>query len=274
MFKTIVVPIDGSALSRLALPVAAALAGTGHGALRLVAIARDDSEVEPSRLRLHEAAGSLPATPGADLDVIMDTDPVGALLDIAGDATTVLCFGSHDHSHPVAELLGSVGSKVAERATHPFVIVGPNGAAEASGADVVVALDGGDDPDPVLPTAVAWANHLSAPLRIVTVYEPVPADVRDPQHYSRGHGPSTDPDVYLDAMRRRIDDPGLTGVATAAIGDPVSVAAGLAQHLSQHPALLLAVGGAHHHLWSSSLTRDLLRGSPPPVLVVPHQHAP
>jgi nucleotide-binding universal stress UspA family protein len=273
MFKTIVVPIDGSALSRQALPVAAVLAATGHAGLRLVAVARDDSELEPGRRHLDEAANTLPDTIATDLDVILEADPVGALLNIAGDVATVLCFGSHDHSHPVAELLGSVGSKVAERAIHPFVIVGPNGAQEASGDDVVVALDGRDDPDPLLATAVAWALHLAAPMRIVTVYEPVPADVRRPDHYSRGHGPSTDPDVYLDAMRGHVKDARLAGVTTAAIADPVSVADGLAHHLAEHPALLLLVGGARHHLSPSSLTRDLLRHTPPPVLVVPHQPA-
>jgi nucleotide-binding universal stress UspA family protein len=273
MFKTVVVPIDGSALSRLALPVAAAIAAAGHAGLRLVGIAGDDSELDPRRHDVREASRSVPATASAELDVIVDPDPVGALLDIANDAGNVLCFGSHDHTHPVAALLGSVGSKVAERTAPPFVIVGPNGTPAVSGKELVVALDGGDDPDPLLATAVGWAAHLGAPLRIVTVYEPVPADIRDPEHYSRGHGPSTDPDLYLDRMRDHIGNQHVA-VATTAIPDPVGVADGLARHFAEHPAMLVAVGGGRRHRWASSITRELLRRSPQPVLVVQHHEPP
>ena len=82
--------------------------------------------LERSCQRLGEASRELPATTPAELDVSLDPDPVGALLSIASDAGNLLCFGSHDHTHPVAALLGSVGLKVAERTVQPFVIVGPN----------------------------------------------------------------------------------------------------------------------------------------------------
>src|SRR5262245_10092147 len=200
---TVIVPIDGSALSRLALPAASAVAAAGSAGLRLVAIARDDGELEESRDRVREAAESLPVGTTAELDTIVNDDPVGALLDITSDPTNVLCLGSHDHSHPVSSLLGSVGSKVVEQSSQPFIIVGPNGTSGVLGSDVAVALDGGDEPDPLLATAVTWAIRLDAPLRIVTVFEPVPPDIRRPDHYTRRLGPPSDPDRYLDAMRQR-----------------------------------------------------------------------
>ena len=149
-------------------------------------------------------------------------------------------------------------------------MVGPNGTPATAGRDVVVALDGVNEPDPLLATAVDWARQLGAPLRIVTVYEPLPADIREPEHYSRRHGPSIDPDVYLGALRPRADLQGLAGVASVAIADPVSVADGVSRHLADNPAFLLVVGGGRRHVWPSSLVRALLRRSPPPVLVVPH----
>jgi nucleotide-binding universal stress UspA family protein len=270
MFQTVVVPIDGSTRSRLALPAAAAIAAAGNAGLRLVAVARHDGEFESSRDRLREAADSLPATAPTALDVELGDDPVAVLLDLASDPANVLCFESQVHTHPVAELLGSVGSRLVEQTSYAFIIVGPNGPSNATGSDVVVALDGRDDADPLLETAVAWAVHLGAPLRIVTVYEPVPPDIRRPDHYTRRHGPPGDPDSYLRAASRRADDPRLPGVTTAAIPDPIEVGAGLAGHLAEDPALLLAVGGGSRHRWASTLVRDLLRGTPPPVLVVPH----
>jgi hypothetical protein len=136
------------------------------------------------------------------------------------------------------------------------------------GGDVVVALDGVDDPDLVLTTGVQWALRLGAGLRIVTVYEPTPADLRHPDHYSRHHGPPCDPDDYLAAVQRRVDGAGVTSCTTTAIADPVSVAAGLAEHLAARPAFLLVLGGPRHpHRWPSPVLRDLLRTSRPPMLV-------
>src|SRR3954447_18756773 len=72
MFETVVVPIDGSPLSHLALPVAVRLAAAGHAGLRLVAVARDDNELAMRRDNLQEASRSVPATSTADLDVVLD----------------------------------------------------------------------------------------------------------------------------------------------------------------------------------------------------------
>jgi nucleotide-binding universal stress UspA family protein len=167
-----------------------------------------------------------------------------------------------------SELLGRVGSRVVQRASHPFLVVAPNGSPAVPGDDVVVALDGVTDPDPVLSTAVEWALQLGTGLRIVTVYEPVPADLRQPDHYSREHGPPCDPDEYLERMQGRVDGAGLASCSTTAIPDPVSVAVGLAQHLADRPACLLVLGGPRRRLrWPSTVLRDLLRTSPPPMLI-------
>jgi nucleotide-binding universal stress UspA family protein len=46
----------------------------------------------------------------------------------------------------------------------------------------VVAVDGVEALEPLLAAAAAWSRQLLAPLRVVTVYEPVPADIRRPRH--------------------------------------------------------------------------------------------
>ena len=56
-------------------------------------------------------------------------------------------------------------------------------------------------------------------LRLVTVYEPVLAEVGDPNLFVRRWGTSYDPDVYLEAMTERVDDARLVGVKTVAIRD-------------------------------------------------------
>jgi nucleotide-binding universal stress UspA family protein len=148
IFETVVVPIDRSRLSRQAVPAAAAIAAAGPAKIRLVIVAHNDGELASSYDRAHEAAGLLPPELTSTVDVFGDGDPAGVLLDIAADARNVLCFGSHDHTRLVCDLLGSVGSRVMEQTSHPFILVGPNGSApaatELARLEVASLLDGGD----------------------------------------------------------------------------------------------------------------------------------
>ncbi len=268
--QTIVVPIDGSTLALRAVPAAVATATAVEAKVRLLAVAHNDGELAWAYDHVHAAAGLVPADMTSAVDVVVDGDPVRVLLDTAAEPGNVLCFSSHDEPWMTSELLGRVGSRVVQRATHPFLVVAAEGSPPAPGGDVVVALDGVSDPEPLLSTAVQWARRLGATLRLVTVYEPTPADLRQPDHYSRSHGPPCDPDEYLAGVQQQVADAGLAGCTTTAVPDPVSVAAGLAQDLSDRPAFLLVLGGPRHHVhWPSSVLRDLLRASPPPTLVAP-----
>ena len=267
MFEMLVVSLDGSELSSRAVPVAAVIARASHTGVRLVGVARNGGELAWMYDHVHEAARLLAAAQPPDVDVFVDGDPAGALLKIASDPRYMLCFASHDHVTPVASVLHSVGSHVIEHATHPFIVVGKNADAETLASDVVVALDGVDDPDAVVSTATSWAARLGSSLRIVTVYEPVPADLRRPDHFPRSHGPASDPDLYLEGIRARVVAELSGSVDVVAIPDPVSVAAGLAQHLEDRAALLLVVGrrvGAH---LGPGVLRELLRTVTVPVLV-------
>ena len=244
-------------------------AGATGAGIRLVGVAHDNGALASMRNHLRDAAETLTSDRLQDFEVLVGDDPAAVLLEVASDSSTVLCFASHDHSKPVAALLHSVGSHIIERATHPFVVVGPNMDAAKLGSDVVVALDGVADPDPLLSTASAWAARLGVALRIVTVYDPVPADLRNPEHFTRNHGPSGDPDAYLESVRERLDTSELKVVDSVAIGDPVNIAAGLERHLGEQSAFLLVVGarrtGAHV---SPGVLREFVRVATLPVLVV------
>ena len=269
MIDTLVVPLDGSELATRAISAAEVIAGATGAGIRLVGVAHDDGLVGSMRDHVRDAATMLTSDRFQDFEVLVDHDPTAVLLEIASDSGTVLCFASHDHTKPVATLLHSVGSHIIERATNPLVVVGPNMDVSKVASDVVVALDGVADPDPLLSTASAWASRLRAVLRIVTVYEPVLADLRNPEHFSRSHGPPSDPDVYLEAVRERVDMSELPAVETCAIADPVNIAAGLERHLGELPAFLLVVGvrrtGAHV---TAGVLREFLRVAAVPVLVV------
>jgi nucleotide-binding universal stress UspA family protein len=206
-----------------------------------------------------------------DAALFVDPDPENVLLELAGDPTRILCFASHDHARPAAAIRHSVGSYLIERATQPFLVVGKDAGRARPTAGVVVALDGRDRTGGPLATGLAWARDLHASLRLVTVFEPIPPDLRDPSHYSRTVGPTGDPARYLETMRGRLGDASGVVVEVAAVPDPVGVVSGLDHHLRDRPAFLLVVGRGLHGArgLGPSVVRGLLREVSTPLLVVP-----
>jgi nucleotide-binding universal stress UspA family protein len=269
VFDTMVIPLDGSPFAANALPTGAALARDVGARLRVVGIARSDAELALTWDHVH-ADAERAGLDNEDVDVFVDPDPVGVLLGIAGKTGNVLCVASHARPAPVAELTHAVGSQLLERAVHPLVVVGSHPSTAALGTDVVVALDGTDNAEPLLAVAASWAVQLHGRLRIVTVYEPVPSDLRRPEYFDRRHGPTGDPDAYLAAMRDRVSDVGLDGVDTVAVADPIDAGAGLEQHLADHPARLLVVGGGHRHRphLGAGVAHHLLTAASLPLLIV------
>jgi nucleotide-binding universal stress UspA family protein len=177
VFHTIVIALDGSEFAARAVPVGTTLARRGGADVRAVAIARNDAEVEGTYHRIYEDR-MLEGLDRAEIDFLVDPDPAKVLLEKTVDDGSVLCLATHDRQKLLTALMHSVGSEVIERATHPVIAVGSNVSVESLADDVVVALDGMDNAEPVLADAAAMALQMHSRLRIVTVYEPVLADVR------------------------------------------------------------------------------------------------
>lgn len=269
MFRTLVIALDGSHFAARAIPVGTALARRGGANVRAVAIARNDAEMAWTYKRVFEDA-NLEGLDRTEIDFLVDPDPANVLLEKTADDGRVLCLATHDRPTPVIALMHSVGSEVIERATHPLIAVGSNASVESLADDVVVALDGVDNAEPLLAVAAAWALQFHSQLRIVTVYEPVPPDLRRPEHYTRLHGPPGDADVYLSTMAQRVSDVGLQGLETVAIGDPIGPVPGLERHLTDRPALLLVLGGGHMHRphVHGGVARRVLANATLPLLIV------
>jgi nucleotide-binding universal stress UspA family protein len=263
VFKTLIVPLDGSEFASRAVPVAVAIASASHADLRLVAVGHGATELRRVDDLLRATASRITTT-AVDVGMISDEDPTSALLRIAADPELVLCFASHDHTGVATSLLHSVGSALMVRAWQPFVLVGTATDVDPSARDIVVAIDGVSDPRGLLGAASAWTRQLDAPLRIVTVYEPVLDGSR------RDHGPSGDPDAYLHVMMRDVIESGIASVSCVSIADPVSVAAGLEDHLASRPGQLLVVGSHHDDRIRLGIgtVRRLVRTLKVPMLVV------
>jgi nucleotide-binding universal stress UspA family protein len=263
MYTDCIVPLDGSDFAQVAVSPAAACAQSLGLRLRVIGIAREDAELawvdDHVRASAHDVS---------DVKIIVDPNPVDTLLTIGAEPGNLLCFASHDHGPVAAHVMHSVGSELIRRADYPIMVVGPDVLADdAFARDVVVAIDGVHDPRPLVDIASTWSRALGTGLRIVTVYEPVLADLRRPEHFARSHGPATDPEAYLETVRSEL----APTATTVAIPDPVSAAAGLHDHLAAHPGRLLVIGG-HHHApkFGTGTVADVLQSAQLPLLLVNH----
>jgi len=146
MFKTILIPLDGSKLAEAALPAAVAIAKNAHaeGKLVLMRVAPDlwlDDAVTPDQLEefqakvwhdcqkyLDEVAGDLRKD---DLDVVTRVasgDRADQILAAAQTAHAhLIAMATHGRSGLPRLMLGSVADKVVHRATMPVLLIHPDG---------------------------------------------------------------------------------------------------------------------------------------------------
>lgn len=192
MFQHLVVPIDGSAASWGAVPVAARMAAAVDGRLDVVSVVDRLADIAPARTELIrglEQLGDLPVSPA---EQVLASDVVGAALaehvESLDGATVVM--SSHGHGRSAA-VLGSIADEVLRKMFGPIVILGPHVDPESAGrldGTYVVPLDGSDAGETILPVAEAWAIEFGAVPWLVEVVGPGPhggPDVFESSYTSR-----------------------------------------------------------------------------------------
>ena len=178
---------------------------------------------------------------GIDVEVRVDPRPVEVLLGIGAAAGTVLCLATHDRPDGPAKALHAVGSLVLERTERPVVVVGPWASVESLGTDVVVPVDGVSDPDswPSRPPGPHSSGAVSGSSRCTSRFCPTSTiPITTPGFTVRPANRTTTWNRSASSWR---EFP--FAVDAVAIADPVGVAAGLEQHLTDVPARLPVLGG-------------------------------
>jgi nucleotide-binding universal stress UspA family protein len=242
--RTVVIPLDGSELSARAVPAAANIARCLNAGVHFVSVASTQEEADRCRDQFDDLAG---IAPGAGRETVMADERsmtaaavAVAILEAVTDPGGIVCIASHGRGRS-ASVLGSVASEVTARATCPVVIVGPAFEKDTwtLEAPVVACVDGTPPSELVVPVARDWADALRASVSIVSVAEPIP-EPPSGRPWRRMHGPDEDADEYMSRLLERQRDDRVAVDGTV-VYDPVSVAGGLVDHLSGHPASLVSV---------------------------------
>jgi nucleotide-binding universal stress UspA family protein len=178
MFERVVVPVDFSAESEQAIPVALAIAAPAQASVELVTVVepirRDEVEVE--MIRLARSLGD-----AVEWRVIETGGPAEAALlaQLHGSEQSLWCVGSHARGALGELLLGSLSEQLVREAHVPVLVVGPHASAPATDGILAVALDGSDRSEAILPAAHDLAGELGMRLRLLQVIEPVSGDRPD-----------------------------------------------------------------------------------------------
>lgn len=203
MFQQLVVPIDGSAASWSAVPVAARMAASVDGKVDVVTVVDRLADIAAARGELEDGVAALGPLPVEPMAHVLASDSVAKAVadhvEALSGATVVM--SSHGHGRSAA-VLGSTADELLRLTFGPLVVVGPQVDTTIAGAldgVYVVPLDGSPVSERIVPVAGSWAIEFGAVPWVVEVVSPgiqvagdvfesaYPARVASAMHQQTGH---------------------------------------------------------------------------------------
>lgn len=266
MYRTIVVPLDGSDAARRALPVAAAVAERIGAEVVLVTIV---SSRKPSadidELRRLAAGLGVPARTKLEFG----EDAAYLLAPLAAQEGSLLCMATRGRGAVRAGVPGSVAAAVVRDARRPVLLVGPACPPTSAPAfeRILVCVDGSAHAEAVFDVAVRWARHLGMRMLLVQVVPPLAEAPTAAARIAHGY---TDPEGYVAGAAQRMRAEGVKAEWTVLADEhPVQALAGLM--VAEAPSLVaMATHGSTGlaRVVLGSVAGGVVGAAPCPVLVV------
>jgi nucleotide-binding universal stress UspA family protein len=290
MYRTLLVPLDGSVFGERALPLAMTLAWRVGAQLVLMRAANaavfpgvdatnaEVQAVEEARAYLVNLKAECSGQ-GAGIDIAVPYgDPAGEILqEIETRHVDLVVMSTHGRSGLGRWIYGSVGEKVLAASPVPVLLVRPTGHAPALDRDlahssIVVPLDGSALAEAALPHAEYLAQRLGGKLVLLRVVEPpgpafaFPGTVASPPPHVE---PDREAELYLAVRGERISATGIPVQTAVRAGWAADVIAyGCTEW--QPGMIVMATHGragvARALLGSVAL--EVVRRSPLPVLLI------
>jgi nucleotide-binding universal stress UspA family protein len=290
MFRTILVPLDGSNLAAHALPFAAALVRAGRGRLVLVRAAEGPlgPEVDPyaddlrARAEIAGLCGRLRAEGLEVTSQVRQGEAADAVARAAAElGADLLVMSTHGRGALGRVLYGSTAAGVLRRAEVPVLLVSPiceRPWSVAGPPRVLVPLDGSDLAEEAIGPAGEIAGMLHAELVLLRVVPPSEEGRPYAEPWPLPVAPSPDDELgvagaraYLDDARSRFGPGAAVGETRVEEGDP---AAAIARVAAEEGASMIAMathgrGGLPAVLMGSVAHGTLRRATVPLLLVRP-----
>jgi nucleotide-binding universal stress UspA family protein len=167
MFDQIIVCLDGSSLAETVLPLARGLTVPRSGTLTLLRVVADAAELAAEEDYLRDCARQY----GGQLRFIVDADPGHAIgAELARLPQAIAALTTHGRSAWGEAIVGSVALQVIRAARRPVILYCPLGRdnhAPKNISKIVLALDGSEFAEGMIPHAAKAARVLKAQLVLV-----------------------------------------------------------------------------------------------------------
>ncbi len=297
MFKRLLVPLDGSALSEAALPAAAYLARSLDASVMLLHVIERDAPKEIHKSRHLSEPGQARAyleeiarrafAPGAPVEAHVHTVEVKDVAQSIADHTEelapdliVMC--THGSGGARDWLFGSIAQQVVSIGKTPVLLIPPRCCQENYDfKKIMVPLDGLAEHEEGLPAAAYLAGALQAKLHLLMVIHK-PGTLEGERAAVRQMLPGTMSALleleemqgveYLRARLASLQAQGLSVDAEVKRGEPVATITRAAENL---PADLIVLGThgktGSDAFWSGSATPKIASRSQFPLLLAPVQ---
>lgn len=286
MTKTILVPVDGSALSERSVSYAAALAGPLGAQLLLIravltmkprssADERFNSEVirevEEELQRLGESC----LAKGVSSETLTWHDEAGwAILEAASEKQSdLIVMSTHGRGGLGRWLYGSVADRVLRSAEAPIILVPPGAHDDWETAQpfrIVVAVDGSAFAEEAIEPATELAQGLGAEVQLVCAVDP-PYYWVGPDAYAV-YDPSAESAAardYAESIAATLRKSGVVASVEVSWGQPDRVILNAAREFGAHLIVLATHGrGGMARLAMGSVTQAVLHRSMVPLMIV------
>jgi nucleotide-binding universal stress UspA family protein len=167
MFDKILVCLDGSPTAEKILPLAQEIGSGTDSTIVLLRVVGNNEELSAEESYMRERAAALRAT----LRFLISPDPATAIIDeLEKNPRAIAALTTHGRSAWGEALLGSVALKVIRGAKRPVILYRPRSdipAAPTKITTVMLALDGTEFSEKIVPSAVAMAKALGSGIILV-----------------------------------------------------------------------------------------------------------
>jgi nucleotide-binding universal stress UspA family protein len=300
MYKTIIVPLDGSIFAEQAVATAVSIAKNSGAELVVTRVHEsylyeglDNSSYEDMSRRdeeeyLASIADRVDTTDGVTVErTLLNGAVAPAICDLAsGVDAPLIVLSTHGRTGFSRLWLGSIADAIVRHAQTPVLMLRHRGAAIGlevpphQCANILVPLDGSDLAESVLPHATNLARIFRAHLTLLRIVAPIPAPAAlyavpfaiPPQQADDTLSIRIEAaQSYVDAIaaRLRVDDPALKVATDVRVAE--SPAPAILEAAASHSADTIAIathGRGMSRVVVASVADKLLRGGPEAVLVV------
>lgn len=231
MFTRILVPLDGTAESNIALPVARTFARATGGTITLLRVCTSDELKDDVQAGLARIADELAQSNVKVRSVVRSGDAGDEIVaEIQAHGTDLVVMRTHGRSGIGRLVLGSVTEHVLSESKLPVVLVRPGGRRMTTIQDVLVPVDGSPGGAVALGAALALAQPTGAVLHLLQVVIPIANYVYAGAAWNGGsyYDPAWDEEAlaaartYVDGIRARLTERGSSVSGEAVMGAAVA----------------------------------------------------